>query len=369
MPDYWRRKYEDEFAEFKDACGARAFALGRHALAILLKSLDIKPGDKVGVCAFTCLAVVEAIKICGAIPIYLDIDEHLCIDPQEILIHDKGTLKAVILQHTFGNPGRLDELLAACRKIDAIIIEDCAHSMHSTWNGKKLGTFGVGAVNQGGILTINSDELPEKVDRQIELLAQPTSAKSELLPAFLRMLYHPFHQSRLDCFLGYNYSRLRGLLKPKGKSLLKNNWPPPLPDFPRLSGEIKAKAGLKQLANHLKLQQIRLENTAMIEKYFSEAGLSICPRQPKASMTLMRYPLRIFKKWEKVHKAGIRGLDIAGWYNSPIHPLTGPDIAKVDYKVGCCPRSEGTIERLVHLPTDASLNKQKLETMIRIVQK
>jgi perosamine synthetase len=368
----WRRKYEEEFAKFADACGARAFKLGRHALAILLKALDVNPGDKIGVCAFTCLAVVEAVKVCGAVPIYLDIDEHLCIDPQEILIQDAGSLKAIILQHTFGNPGRLEQNLSACNKIGAKIIEDCAHTLDcewgSEWNERKLGTFGEGAVHPGGMLTVNSSDLLEKVDRQIERFAATTSTKSEFIPAWLRQAYHPFSQSRLDCFLGYNYSRLRGLLRSRGTSFLKSDWPP-LPGFPRLSGELKAKAGLKQLENWREIKQIRLENTAMIEQYFSNAGLSICPRQPKANITLMRYPLRVYKKWEKVHRAGIRGLDIAGWYSSPVHPLTGTDLAKVNYKVGSCPLSEGTIERLVHLPTDPSLNKHKLEEMIRIIQK
>lgn len=366
MPDYYRRKYEDAFAEFKNARGARAFAFGRHALATLLRALDVHPGDKVGVCAFTCLAVVEAVKVCRAIPVYLDIDEHLCIDPAEILIQDKGALKAVILQHTFGNPGRLDDLLAACRKIDTIIIEDCAHSLHSGWSEHKLGTFGTGAVCQGGMLTVNSDELLEKVDEQIELLAKPTPTQSELLPAFLKMFYHPFHHTRIDCFLGYNYSRVRGLLRSQGSSFIKDGWPE-LIGFPRLSGEIKAKAGLKQLENHESLRQMRLENTAMLERFFSDAGLTLCPRQPKAELSLMRYPLRVYKKWEKVHAGGIRGLDVAGWYNTPIHPLTGDDLAKVNYKIGSCPRSEGTIERLVHLPTDSSINKNKLESIMRIL--
>jgi dTDP-4-amino-4,6-dideoxygalactose transaminase len=366
MPDYYRRKYEDAFAEFKNARGAKAFALGRHALAILLKSLNIKPGDKVGVCAFTCLAVVEAIKVCQAIPIYLDIDEHLCIDPSEIRIHDKGSLRAVILQHTFGNPGRFEELLAACKKNDTTIIEDCAHSLHSAWNGRKLGTSGVGAVCQGGMLTVNSNELLDKIDEQIKLLARPTSTQSELLPALWHSLYRPFHHTRIDCFLGYQYSRLRGLIHSGGRSFLKDGFSA-LAGFPRLSGEMKAKAGLTQLQNQQKIQQVRLENTAMIERYFSEAGLSLCPRQPKAELSLMRYPLRVFKKWEKVHKGGIRGLDIAGWYNSPIHPLTGDDFIKVNYKVGSCPHSEGTIERLIHLPTDEAMNEQKLEEIVKIL--
>jgi len=371
-----RHEYEESFSRFADAPAARAFSLGRHALFILLKALDVNPGDKVGVCAFTCLAVVEAIKVCEAIPVYLDIDEHLCIDPHEILCHkasqtgiqDAGSLKVVILQHTFGNPGQFEQLLAACNKIDAKVIEDCAHSLACTWNNQKLGKWGEGAIGQGGMLTVNSSGLLEKVDRQIERFAAPASKKSEFIMASLRRAYHPLSQSRLDCYLGYNYSRLRSMLHFRGKSFLKNGFPP-CAGYPRLAGEIKAKAGLKQIESWPKLQQIRLQNTAMIEESLSNAGLSLWPREPQANITMMRYPLRVYKKWEIVHRAGIRGLDIAGWYSSPVHPLSDDDLAKVDYRRGCCPRAEGTIERLVHLPTGQSLNKRKLQAMMKIINR
>jgi perosamine synthetase len=337
---------------------------------ILLKALDVHPGDKIGVCAFTCLAVIEAVKVCEAIPVYLDIDEYLCIDPQEILIQDTGSLKVVILQHTFGNPGRLDQLLAACGKIGAKTIEDCAHSLHceldSEWNNQKLGTWGEGAVHARGVLTVNSSGLLEKVDRQIERLAAPASVKSDIIGSCLRLVYHPFSQSRLDCYLGYQYSRLRHKLTTGEISFLKAGFPP-LPGYPRLAGEMTAKAKLKQLENWHKLHQIRLQNTAMIEESFSNAGLSLWPKQPQANITMMRYPLRVYKKWEIIHRAGIRGLDIAGWYVSPVHPLGASDLAKVDYHEGICPRAEGTIERLVHLPTGASLNKHKLQAMMKIL--
>jgi dTDP-4-amino-4,6-dideoxygalactose transaminase len=362
----FRHEYEEAFSRFADTPAARAFRFGRHALFILLKALDVNPGDKVGVCAFTCLAVVEAIKVCEAIPVYLDIDEHLCIDPQEILIQNKGSLKVVILQHTFGNPGRFEQLIAACNKIDAKIIEDCAHAPGCTWNNQKLGKWGLGAVGQGGMLTVNSSELLEKVDRQIERFAAPASQKSELITSCFKRAYHPFSQSRLDCYLGYQYSRLRGMLHFKGKSFLKDGFPS-CEGYPRLAGDIKAKAGLKQIESWPKLRQIRLQNTAMIEQYFSDAMIPLWPVEPQANITMMRYPLRVYKKWDIVHRAGIQGLDVAGWYVSPVHPLSDNDLAKVDYRRGSCPRAEGTIERLVHLPTDQSLNKRKLEAIMKIL--
>jgi dTDP-4-amino-4,6-dideoxygalactose transaminase len=366
MTDFWRKKYEEEFCKLTGTVGARAFGLGRHALVVLLKALGVNQGDKIGVCSFTCLSIVEAVKVCRAIPVYLDVDEHLCIDPQEILIQGNGSLKAVILQHTFGNPGRLDELLAACGKIGAKTIEDCAHTLDCSWNNRKLGKWGEGAIGQGGMLTVNSSRLLDEVDRQIERFAAPASKKSELILTCLRRAYHLFSQSRLDCYLGYNYSRLRSMLRFRETSLLKGGFPA-CTGYVRPAGEMKAKAGLKQLENWHKLQQTRLQNTAMIEESFSDAGLSLWPKQPQANITMLRYPLRAYKKWEIVHQAGIRGLDIAGWYISPVHPLSGSDLAKVDYHTGSCPRAEGMVERLVHLPTGPSLNKHKLEAMMKII--
>jgi hypothetical protein len=216
------------------------------------------------------------------------------------------------------------------------------------------------------MLTVNSSALLEKVDRQIERFAAPASEKSDFIQACLRRAYHPFSNSRLDVYLGYQYSRFRSMLHFKGKSFLKAGIPP-CEGYVRLAGEMKAKAGLIQLENLPKLHQLRLQNTAMIEESFSDAGLSLWPKQPQADITLMRYPLRVYKKWEIVHQAGIRGLDIAGWYVSPVHPLAANDLAKVDYHTGSCPRAEGTIERLVHLPTNESLNKHKLQTMMKII--
>jgi dTDP-4-amino-4,6-dideoxygalactose transaminase len=368
MTDRWRKIYEEAFSLFADAHGSRAFVLGRHALFILLKALDVQPGDKVGVCGFTCLAVIEAIKVCGAVPVYLDVDEHLCIDPQEILIQDKGSLKAVILQHTLGNPGRFEQLLAACSKIGAKIVEDCAHSPGCFWNNQRLGKWGEGAVGQGGMLTVNSSTLLDKVDYQIKQFAAPASTKSELAAACLRLTHHLFGQSRLDCYLGYQYSRLRSMLNAKGISLLKDEFPSPQ-GYARLMGEMTAKAKMKRFENWRKLQEIRRQNTLMIDRFLVNAGISIWPRQSQANIAMLRYPLRVYKKWDIIHQAGIRGLDIEGWYYSPVHPLGDSDLARVNYQRGCCTRSEGMIERIVHMPTGQSLDKHKLEAMIKIIER
>jgi dTDP-4-amino-4,6-dideoxygalactose transaminase len=377
MNDRQRKKYEKAFSNLVDAAGARAFCLGRQALVILLKALGIESGDKVGVCSFTCLSVAEAVKVCGAIPVYLDVDEHLCIEPAEILRQEAGSLKVVILQHTFGIPGRLEELLSACKKIGAKVIEDCAHSLGCSWKGEPLGRFGEGAIysfqwgkpyttGQGGMLTINSCLFLEKIDSEIEKWALPMSLESDVVLEIQRRIYSLFSKPKYEGSLKYFYLKLRnaGLVKGSFKldcdfSLFRG--------YVKLAGEMMAKAGLKQLENWPKLKQLRRQNTEMIEEHLNKVGLGLWPKPDEADVTMLRYPVLTPHKSKIIRQARKQKLDISAWYISPVHPLQGDDLAKVDYHIGSCQKVEDMIKQLVYLPTGLTLNKQSLEAMVRII--
>jgi dTDP-4-amino-4,6-dideoxygalactose transaminase len=377
MSSHWRKEYEKAFCERVNAVGARAFGLGRHGLVILLKALEVNEGDKVGVCSFTCLAVMEAIKVCGAIPVYLDLDEHLCIEPQEILRQEANSLKVVILQHTFGIPGRLEQLLSACKKIGAKVIEDCAHSLGCFWKDEPLGKFGEGAIysfqwgkpyttGQGGMLTVNSQPLLEKIDSEIEKWALPMSLQSDVVLECQRRIYWTFSTPKLEGWLKYIYLKLRD------KDLIKGSFKLDCKfcfyrGYVRLAGEMMAKAGLAQLENWPKLKQLRRQNTEMIEEHFNKAGLPLWPRPDEADVTMLRYPVLTPHKSRIVKQARKQKLDVAGWYISPVHPFEGDALTKVDYHSGSCEKAEDMIRQLVHLPTGVTVNKQNLETMVRII--
>ena len=371
------REYEEAFSRCVGASAARAFGLGRHALVILLKALEVKEGDKIGICSFTCLSVAEAVKVTGATPIYLDVDEYLCIGPQEILRQGAGSLKVVILQHTFGIPGRLEELLTACERIGAKVIEDCAHSLGCYWRGEQLGRFGEGAIysfewgkpystGQGGMLTVNSMELLDEVDRCIEKLVFPASTKSELMLECERRVYPILGNSKLKSYLQYKCKKLRDTSLFKGSSTPKDEFCF-YRGYVRSMGNMTAKAGLEQLENWPKLKQLRCEHTDMIEEHLSKAGLALWPKPAGADVTMLRYPVLTAHKSRVLELARAQKLDIAAWYTSPVHPLQGDNLAKVNYRVGSCQKAEEMIKQFVYLPTGLTLNKQKLEAMIRII--
>lgn len=368
-------EYQNEFASQIGAEAARATALGRQALVLLLKALGIKEGDKVGVCAFTCLSVAEAVKVTGAIPVYLDVDEQLCIDPNQILKHSKNSLKAVILQHTFGNPGRLDELLDACNRINAIIVEDCAHALGSYWEGKHLGCFGSGAIfsfqwgkpyttGQGGMLTCSS-ELIVEVDQILESWAVPQQIKTAIMLEIQRKAYSVASKTGIEFHLRSLYK----LLRDKGfiSGSFKLDY-----DFKFEKGYIKypdkltLKEGLKQLKRCPGIEEKRRKTVFMIENMLKRNSIPIWKKSDNASITMLRYPIFVENKKDILQIAAQKKLDIAGWYNSPVHPLENEDLIKVNYTKGTAQNAEKYIEKIVHLPT-YNVTEEKIEMMINTI--
>jgi dTDP-4-amino-4,6-dideoxygalactose transaminase len=192
------------------------------------------------------------------------------------------------------------------------------------------------------------------------------SVTDDMALEFQRLIYSTINKMGLESHLKYLYFKLRdkGIVKGSfglsGELKLSHG-------YIQLAGERMAAAGLKQLEQWPQLQKIRRENVALIKEAFIKAGLPLWPIPREADITMLRYPLLSAHKTEILRVARQKKLDIAGWYNSPVHPLKNENLAKVGYRMGDCPRSEFFISRLLHIPTGPSLNKENIDTMINIL--
>ncbi|KKR34444.1 MAG: DegT/DnrJ/EryC1/StrS aminotransferase [Candidatus Gottesmanbacteria bacterium GW2011_GWC2_39_8] len=146
-PWSWKKgKYEEKVKNwFQVNYGTKnifTFTSGRVALYYLLKSYGIGEGDEVIVQSFTCVAVPGPVLWTGAKAVYGDIDESLNLDPALLEKSITTKTKAIIVQHTFGIPARIELIKKITQKHNILLIEDCAHSLGATVNGQKVGTFG-----------------------------------------------------------------------------------------------------------------------------------------------------------------------------------------------------------------------------------
>lgn len=133
---------------------------GTGALHLALQAAGIKRGDEVLVQSLTYVASFQAISATGAIPIACDIEPRFCsIDLNDAERKLTPRTKAIMPVHYAGQPGELDKIYDFARSHRLRVIEDAAHAFGSSFQGKKIGSFGdIVCFSFDGIKNITSGE-------------------------------------------------------------------------------------------------------------------------------------------------------------------------------------------------------------------
>lgn len=169
-------KFEKEFAEF---CGCR-FAVGTSngtsALWMVLASLGIGPGDEVITVPNTFIATAEAISMCGARPVFVDVEDGACtLNPVLLEAAVTSRTKAVIPVHLFGQPADMDPILEIADRHKLHVVEDACQAHGSTYKGRPAGSIGIagcfsfypgknlGAYGEAGAVVTNDSGLADKI--------------------------------------------------------------------------------------------------------------------------------------------------------------------------------------------------------------
>ncbi|OGP67996.1 MAG: aminotransferase [Deltaproteobacteria bacterium RBG_16_44_11] len=153
------REFEEAFAKYCGTGYALGVTSGSAALKVALAALDVGPGDEVLVPVFTFLATYEAVMEVGAIPVMVDIDDTLNLDPQEIEKKKTPYTKAVIPVHMCGSAANIDKIMEVARKNKLLVLEDNAQGCGASFKGKKLGSFGdMGSFSFDYVKTVTTGE-------------------------------------------------------------------------------------------------------------------------------------------------------------------------------------------------------------------
>ena len=152
-------QFESEFAKYCGAKHALAVSSGTAALRVGLASLGISPGDEVITQGFTFVATWEAILDAGAIPVFAEIDDTLCLDPKDLAKRITPRTKAIIPVHMCGGQARIREIVEVAGRHNIPVLEDTAQACGGRLNGKSLGTFGrVGTFSFDAVKTVTTGE-------------------------------------------------------------------------------------------------------------------------------------------------------------------------------------------------------------------
>ncbi|MEZ4778714.1 MAG: DegT/DnrJ/EryC1/StrS family aminotransferase [Flavobacteriaceae bacterium] len=140
---HWKAKeFEQAFAKRMGSDYCQLVSSGTAALTVALASAGIGAGDEVIMPTFTFVASFESIMALGAVPVLVDIDDTLTLDPQAVEAAITPRTKCVMPVHMCGSMSRLNELQAICKKHDLILLEDACQALGGTFEGKPLGSIG-----------------------------------------------------------------------------------------------------------------------------------------------------------------------------------------------------------------------------------
>lgn len=156
----WKaRELEEKIQQSLGVKHAHLVSSGTTALSTALAAAGIGAGDEVIVPPFTFVATLEAIVLAGAVPIFAEIDETLCLSPEGIEAAITPRTKAVNFVHMCGSGGYMDKIKALCDKHEIILLEDACQATGATYKGQALGTIGqVGALSFDSVKTISCGE-------------------------------------------------------------------------------------------------------------------------------------------------------------------------------------------------------------------
>jgi 8-amino-3,8-dideoxy-alpha-D-manno-octulosonate transaminase len=121
---------------------AQLTSSGTSALTTALAALGIGAGDEVIMPCFTFVASFEAVLSVGAIPVLVDVDDTLTLNPEAVRKAITQKTKCVMPVHMCGSMADLDTLVSICKEHGLILLEDACQSIGASYKGKSLGTIG-----------------------------------------------------------------------------------------------------------------------------------------------------------------------------------------------------------------------------------
>ncbi len=150
---------EQEFAALLGCKYALAVSSCSAALFLSLKALDLPRDARVLIPGFTFAAVPSSVIHADCIPVLCEVGENYRIDIADFEVRLDDGIQAVIISHMRGHTSDMDAILTLCEARDIPVIEDAAHSLGTTWNGRNIGTLGkIGCFSFQSYKMINAGE-------------------------------------------------------------------------------------------------------------------------------------------------------------------------------------------------------------------
>jgi dTDP-4-amino-4,6-dideoxygalactose transaminase len=240
--------FEGEFAAYCGTSHCVGVGSGTSAIELVLRAMDIGPGDEVLVPAYTAIATWMAVTEVGATPVGVDVDDTYSMDPAAAAAARTKRCRAAIAVHLLGRPMDLAALEAAVPGLP--IIEDCAQAHGARCGAVRVGATGIagtfsfyptknlGALGDGGAIVTSDADLADRVrllrafgwrERSASLVKAGNSRLDEIQAAALRVRLRRLdtaneHRQALAAALSDHLANTPDVTLPTGASWSESVW-------------------------------------------------------------------------------------------------------------------------------------------------
>ncbi len=335
--NHWKAiDFENEVKKITNAKYAHAMSSGSTAIATALAASGIGTGDEVIVPPFTFIATIEAVLFVGALPVFAEVDETLCLSAEGIKKAITPKTKGVCLVHMCGGMADMDPIMKVINDHKLILVEDAGQAFASSYKGTYTGLFGkagsysfdffkIATAGEGGVLVTNDEETYKKADVY-------SDHGHDHIGAVRGMEQHPY--------LGFNYR----------------------------IGELNAAVGVAQTRKVPKIKETNRKHKEFLTKELSKTpGIGFAriadPAGDSATFLniLMPDPETAQRTIDEMKAAGVAGFDY--WFKNMYHFINQWDhikdmktVSKLpiqvlgapqDYKNLQLPKTQNVIGRLI----------------------
>ena len=395
-PWLWKKgkeilKFEEKFKKYLGARYAFSFNSGRSSLIAILEAMDIKKGDEVLLQGFTCNAAVNPILAKEAKPIFVDVDETINMNPEDLKTKITKNSKIVMIQHTFGWPAKIEEIKKITQESGLYLIEDCAHSLGAKYlpsqiskklgRAKKLcGTFSDAAFFSfgrdkiiscvyGGMAVTNNKKIGENLKEFQKKMNYPSNfwiVQQLLHPVLMNYLILPFYNflklGRIFLALFLNLRLLsKSVVRIENRGELPSYFPQKLPNALTL-------LALNQFKKIERFNQHRQDIAKLYKENLEKRFILPFAREDKNREPIfMRYPLLVDDSDKILTKFKRRGIYLDdAWRKSPIVP-PATDLKKIGYIQGSCCEAEKIAKHILNLPTHINISPNQAQKIIKLL--
>jgi len=182
-------RFEHAFAERLEVPFAIATSYGRMAFFHLLEAFDLPPGSEIVVPALTFWVIPELARVAGLRVVFADVDpDTFTLRPEALERAITPRTRVVVPTHLYGRMCDMAAIMEIAQRHELLVVEDCAHALGATFDGRQAGTIGDAALFSfhtikplnaygGGMAVARDPEVAARVRARVAALPAPSEER------------------------------------------------------------------------------------------------------------------------------------------------------------------------------------------------